>query len=73
MPARPARETTVRTDPAALPPYGHGALPAGIRSRMIAGVNGLNVHILEAAMRRRVGPPYCFCTAFPSSPTAGAR
>lgn len=30
------------------PAYSHGALPATIRSRMIAGVNGLDVHILES-------------------------
>jgi hypothetical protein len=28
--------------------YGNGTLPPGIRSRSIANVNGLNVHILEA-------------------------
>ena len=31
-----------------LPPYGNGTLPPGIRSRRIAGVNGLTVHMLEA-------------------------
>jgi pimeloyl-ACP methyl ester carboxylesterase len=35
-------------DIAALPPYGNGTLPAGIRSRSIENVNGLTVHILEA-------------------------
>jgi pimeloyl-ACP methyl ester carboxylesterase len=38
----------VATDVASLPPYGNGTLPPGIRSRSIAGVNGLAVHILEA-------------------------
>src|ERR1700676_1001530 len=38
----------VRTDFSTLPAYGNGTIPAGIRSRMIAGVNGLGVHILEA-------------------------
>jgi pimeloyl-ACP methyl ester carboxylesterase len=38
----------VSTDLASLPPYGNGTLPPGIRSRVIAGVNGLAVHILEA-------------------------
>lgn len=28
--------------------YGEGALPLGVRSRMIHGVNGLDMHILEA-------------------------
>ncbi len=35
-------------DEAGLPPYGNGTLPPGIRSRAIAGVNGLTVHILES-------------------------
>src|SRR6516162_9612376 len=39
---------TVGTDIANLPPYGNGTLPPGIRSRSIANVNGLTVHILEA-------------------------
>src|SRR5262252_1917550 len=42
-----ARAATVGTDIANLPPYGNGTLPPGIRSRVIAGVNGLAVHILE--------------------------
>ncbi len=43
-----ARADIVRTDIASLPPYGNGTVPAGIRSRAIANVNGLTVHILEA-------------------------
>lgn len=35
------------TDLATLP-YGGGTLPKGIRSRMVPGVNGLDVHLLEA-------------------------
>src|SRR5215471_2180037 len=31
-----------------LPPYGNGTIQTGIRSRNIANVNGLSVHILEA-------------------------
>jgi pimeloyl-ACP methyl ester carboxylesterase len=31
-----------------LPPYGNGTLPPGIRSRAVANVNGLTVHMLEA-------------------------
>jgi hypothetical protein len=74
MRLEPARRTTARTEPAALPPYGHGTLAAGIRSRMIANVNGLTVHMLEAGHETAGrGPPCCSCTASPSSPTAGAR
>ena len=31
-----------------LPPYGLGTLPAGIRTRVVEGVNGLAMHVLEA-------------------------
>src|SRR5256885_16699095 len=43
-----ARAAIVNTDFSTLPPYGKGTLPAGIRSRQIANVNGMTVHILEA-------------------------
>jgi hypothetical protein len=46
----PARAAIVRTDLASLPPYGNGTLPAGIRSRAVANVNGMTVHILEAGL-----------------------
>jgi hypothetical protein len=36
----PARAAIVQTDFSKLPPYGNGTLPAGIRSRQIANVNG---------------------------------
>lgn len=35
-----------------LPPYGNGTIPAGIRSRSVANVNGLTVHALEAGFER---------------------
>lgn len=38
----------MRTDTTGLPPYGLGTLPPGIRSRTVANVNGLTVHMLEA-------------------------
>jgi pimeloyl-ACP methyl ester carboxylesterase len=44
----PARAAIVSTDIASLPPYGNGTIPPGIRSRTIANVNGMTVHILEA-------------------------
>src|SRR5882762_9366634 len=44
----PTRAATVHTDFSKLPPYGNSTLPAGIRSRQIANVNGMTVHILEA-------------------------
>ena len=47
-----ARSAVVRTGPSTLPPYGNGTIPAGIRSRAVAGVNGLTVHMLEAGFER---------------------
>ena len=44
----PARVAVPRPDSSMLPPYGNGTIPAGIRSRQIANVNGMTVHILEA-------------------------
>ena len=31
-----------------LPPYGNGTLAPGIRSRVVEGINGLSMHVLEA-------------------------
>jgi pimeloyl-ACP methyl ester carboxylesterase len=44
----PARAAIVHTDFSTLPAYGNGTIPAGIRSRQIANVNGMTMHILEA-------------------------
>ena len=35
-------------------PYGDGTLPPGIRSRSIANVNGLTIHLLEAGFAARI-------------------
>jgi pimeloyl-ACP methyl ester carboxylesterase len=43
-----ARTDIVQTDLSALAPYSNGTLPVGVRSRQIANVNGMTVHILEA-------------------------
>ena len=48
----PAQSSIVRTDLSTLPPYGNGTIPSGIRSRVIANVNGLSVHMLEAGFDR---------------------
>jgi pimeloyl-ACP methyl ester carboxylesterase len=48
----PAQSPIVRTDLSTLPPYGNGTIPSGIRSRVIANVNGLSVHMLEAGFDR---------------------
>jgi len=60
-----ARAAIVRTDIASLPPYGNGTVPAGIRSRAIANVNGLSVHILEAGFETPGRPAVLLLHGFP--------
>jgi pimeloyl-ACP methyl ester carboxylesterase len=60
-----ARAAVVRTDFSTLPPYGNGTLPAGIRSRQIANVNGMTVHILEAGYETRGRPAVLLLHGFP--------
>jgi len=48
-----ANAAVVNTDFSKLPPYGNGTIPAGIRSRQIANVNGMTIHILEAGYETR--------------------
>ncbi len=45
--------------------YGEGTLPTGVRSRMIHGVNGLDVHILEAGYESRGRPLALLLHGFP--------
>src|SRR5712675_2627745 len=61
----PARAAIVRTDLASLPPYGNGTLPAGIRSRAVANVNGMTVHILEAGFEQSGRPVVLLLHGFP--------
>jgi pimeloyl-ACP methyl ester carboxylesterase len=65
MTVQPALTATVRTDMASLPPYGNGTLPAGIRSRSVANVNGLNVHMLEAGYETAGRPAVLLLHGFP--------
>jgi pimeloyl-ACP methyl ester carboxylesterase len=60
-----APAATVGTDIANLPPYGNGTLPPGIRSRPIANVNGLTVHILEAGYEVPGRPAVLLLHGFP--------
>ena len=46
-------------------PYGEGTLPKGVRSRMIHGVNGLDVHILEAGYESPGRPLALLLHGFP--------
>ena len=50
---------------AELPPYGNGTLPPGIRSRTIAGVNGLTVHVLETGYETPGRPALLLLHGFP--------
>jgi pimeloyl-ACP methyl ester carboxylesterase len=59
------RAAIVRTDAASLPPYGNGTLPAGIRSRTVANVNGLTVHVLEAGFEESGRPAVLLLHGFP--------
>ena len=43
-----ARQAFRRSRPG---PYAAGVLPPGVRSRFVAGVNGLRMHVLEAGSR----------------------
>ncbi|HEY5619844.1 MAG TPA: alpha/beta hydrolase [Vicinamibacterales bacterium] len=46
-------------------PYGNGTIPAGIRSRTVANVNGLAVHMLEAGFERPGRPAILLMHGFP--------
>ena len=62
---RASRAAIVRTDVASLPPYGNGTLQPGIRSHMIAGVNGMSVHVLEAGYETPGRPAVLLLHGFP--------
>ena len=47
------------------PPYGASTLPHGVRSRMIHGVNGLDVHVLEAGFEHADHPLALLLHGFP--------
>ena len=60
-----ARAAIVKTDFSKLPPYGNGTIPAGIRSRHIANVNGMIVHVLEAGYETPGRPAVLLLHGFP--------
>src|SRR5271167_4208083 len=60
-----ARAADVSTDFSTLPVYGNGTTPAGIRSRHIANVNGMTVHILEAGYETPGRPAVLLLHGFP--------
>ena len=60
-----ARAAMVQTDIASLPPYGNSTIPPGIRSRSVANVNGLTVHMLEAGYETSGRPAVLLLHGFP--------
>jgi pimeloyl-ACP methyl ester carboxylesterase len=65
-PAAPARAAIEDADFRGLPPYGNGTLPAGVRARLIANVNGLTVNILEAGFETPGRPLVLMLHGFPN-------
>jgi pimeloyl-ACP methyl ester carboxylesterase len=65
MSVPPVHSAIVRSDVAGLPPYGNGTLAPGIRSRAVAAVNGLAVHILEAGHETSDRPAVLLLHGFP--------
>jgi pimeloyl-ACP methyl ester carboxylesterase len=63
--SRSARARAQGTNSASLPPYGNSTIPAGIRSRTVANVNGLTVHILEAGYETAGRPAILLLHGFP--------
>lgn len=62
---RPARATPQGGTDLGTSTYGEGTLPGGVRSRMIHGVNGLDVHILEAGYESPGRPLALLLHGFP--------
>ncbi len=62
---RSARSNPMGGSALTTPPYGGGTLPKGVRSRMIHGVNGLDVHILEAGYENPGRPLALLLHGFP--------
>jgi pimeloyl-ACP methyl ester carboxylesterase len=60
-----ARAAIVKTDFSKFPPYGNGTIPAGVRSRHIANVNGMTVHMLEAGYEKPGRPLVLLLHGFP--------
>ena len=62
---RPARANPIGGTDLTKSTYGAGTLPTGVRSRMIQGVNGLDVHILEAGYESPGRPLALLLHGFP--------
>src|SRR5689334_24146282 len=64
-PGTVARAAIVNTDFSKVSPYGNGTIAAGIRSRHVANVNGMTVHILEAGYETPGRPAVLLLHGFP--------
>ncbi len=62
---RPVRANPTGDGDLTLPTYAAGTLPAGVRSRIIRGVNGLDVHILEGGHESAGRPLALLLHGFP--------
>ncbi len=60
-----ASGAVVRTDVSKLPAFGNGTLPSGIRSRTVANINGLTMHVLEAGFEPKGRPCVLLLHGFP--------
>jgi len=60
-----ATRSELRAQPAAAGDYGAGTLPAGIRSRLVNGVNGITMHVLEAGYEAPGRPGLLLVHGFP--------
>jgi pimeloyl-ACP methyl ester carboxylesterase len=60
-----ARAAIVGIDLGNLPPYGNSTIPRGVRSRTVANVNGLTVHMLEAGYETAGRPAVLLLHGFP--------
>ena len=60
-----ARPGSAWSQPAPNEPFGMGTLPAGIRSRIVPGVNGIAMHVLEAGYAPAGRPALLLVHGFP--------
>ena len=60
-----ARAQSAATQPADLAPLGQAVLPRGVRSRFVANVNGIRMHVLEAGFEGPRRPAVLLVHGFP--------
>ena len=59
------RGRSVSAQPATADAYGAATLPAGVRSRLVTGVNGITMHVLEAGFESPGRPGVLLVHGFP--------